>query len=65
MTSLIPPLMHAPTVHIGQGSYNVIERLIHLKILEPFGDSNYAQKYIYADYYALFDEGFAKMRSAK
>lgn len=43
-----------------QGAYNMIERLMELKILEPFGDSKYGQKYIYADYYALFDEDFAK-----
>jgi Fic family protein len=46
-----------------QGSYNTIERLVDLKILEPFGDSSYGQKYINADYYALFDEDFAKKRS--
>ncbi len=45
-----------------QGSYNTIERLIDLKILEPFGNTSYGQKYIYADYYALFDEEFAKKR---
>ncbi|MFH1089055.1 MAG: Fic family protein [Candidatus Uhrbacteria bacterium] len=40
------------------GAYRVIERLIDLKILKPFGPSGYAQKYIYADYYAIFDETF-------
>ncbi len=48
-----------------QGSYNSIERLIELKILEPFGDRSYGQKYIYADYYALFDEEFEKKRMSK
>lgn len=46
-----------------QGAYNMIERLMELKILEPFGDANYGQKYIYADYYELFDEDFAKKRA--
>lgn len=45
-----------------QGAYNMIERLMELKILEPFGNSTYGQKYIYADYYELFDEDFAKKR---
>jgi len=53
------------TSYSKQGSYNVIERLLELKILEPFGDANYGQKYIYADYYALFDEEFAKKRDAQ
>lgn len=47
-----------------QGSYNTIERLINLKILEPSGNTSYGQKYIYADYYALFDEEFAKKRNS-
>lgn len=50
------------TGYTKQGSYRVIERLISLKILEPFGDSSYGQKYIYVDYYALFDEEFAKKK---
>ncbi len=45
-----------------QGAYNMIERLMELKILEFFGDSKYGQKYIYADYYALFDEDFVRKR---
>ncbi|MEX0896201.1 MAG: Fic family protein [Patescibacteria group bacterium] len=45
-----------------QGAYNMIERLVKLKILEPFGDSEYGQKYIYADYYELFDDDFSKKR---
>lgn len=53
------------TGYSRQGSYNTIERLIDLKILEPFGDTSYGQKYIYADYYALFDEEFAKKRVTK
>lgn len=48
------------TGYSKQGSYKVIERLCKLKVLEPFGDSIYGQKYIYADYYALFDENFKK-----
>lgn len=48
-----------------QGAYNMIERLVKLKILEPFGDSKYDQKYIYARYYELFDEDFAKKRANK
>ncbi len=53
------------TGYSKQGSYNVIERLLELKILEPFGDAHYGQKYIYADYYALFDEEFAEKRDVK
>lgn len=52
------------TGYSRQGSYNTIERLIELEILEPFGDTAYSQKYIYADYYGLFDEEFAKKRSS-
>jgi len=53
------------TGYSKQGSYNVIEKLLELKILEPFGNSLYGQKYIYADYYELFDEEYAKQRSSK
>ena len=45
-----------------QGAYNVIERLKGLKILEPLGNTNYGQKYIYADYYKIFDETFRNTR---
>ena len=48
-----------------QGAYNVIERLKDLKILEPLGDADYGQKYIYADYYEIFDEAFRATRSKK
>lgn len=41
-----------------QGAYNVIDRLNGLKILVPLGDADYGQKYIYADYYEIFDEAF-------
>ena len=50
------------TGYTKQGSYRVIERLLGLKILEPLGDAAYGQKYIYADYYALFDEDFARKK---
>lgn len=45
-----------------QGAYNVIKRLGDLKILEPLGDASYDQKYIYADYYEIFDEAFKEGR---
>ena len=45
-----------------QGSYDMINRLIEMKILEPLGDANYGQKYIYADYYEVFDEVFKEHR---
>ncbi len=48
------------TGYSRQGAYNIIERLIELKILKQLGDTSYSQKYIYAAYYALFDEEFAK-----
>ncbi|MCD8563420.1 MAG: Fic family protein [Candidatus Pacebacteria bacterium] len=47
------------------GAYKVIERLRDLKILEPLGDADYDQKYVYADYYELFDEVFKEGRKKK
>lgn len=44
------------------GAYKVIERLKGLKILEPVGDIDYDQKYVYADYYEIFDETFRELR---
>jgi len=46
-----------------QGAYNVIERLIKLGILEPLGDASYGQKYVYADYYEIFDESYKDRRA--
>lgn len=48
-----------------QGAYNVINRLENLKILEPLGDAVYGQKYIYADYYEIFDDAFREARRRK
>jgi len=48
-----------------QGAYNMIERLQKLRILEPLGETEYAQKYIYADYYEIFDDGFRAHRAKK
>ena len=48
-----------------QGAYNVIKRLEHLKILEPLGGADYGQKYIYADYYQIFDDGFREARTTR
>lgn len=45
-----------------QGAYNVIKRLIELKILEPLRESTYDQKYVYADYYEIFDETYRDLR---
>ncbi len=45
------------------GAYKTIERLRDLKILEPLGDAQYGQKYIYADYYEIFDEEFRDARA--
>ena len=50
------------TKFTAQGAYNMIERLEKLKILEPLGDAAYGQKYIYADYYELFDDAFREAR---
>ena len=47
------------------GAYNVIERLKDLKILEPLGDTDYDQKYVYADYYEIFDDSFKEARMKK
>ena len=44
------------------GAYRVIDRLRELKILEPLGETKYGQKYIYADYYEIFDEDFKAFR---
>ncbi|MBI5412631.1 Fic family protein [Candidatus Peregrinibacteria bacterium] len=44
------------------GAYKIIERLKGLEILEPLGDAQYGQKYIYADYYEIFDDGFREAR---
>ncbi len=48
-----------------QGAYNMIERLKALGILEPLGDAEYGQKYIYADYYRLFDDTFNTTKVSK
>ena len=45
------------------GAYNVIERLKDLKILEPLDDADYGQKYVYADYYEIFDDAFRDVRA--
>ncbi len=45
-----------------QGAYNLIERLKKLKILEPLGETDYGQKYVYADYYEIFDDVFRAAR---
>lgn len=47
------------------GAYKVIERLRKLEILEPLGNADYGQKYIYASYYEIFDEGFHTTRKVK
>lgn len=48
-----------------QGAYNVITRLENLKIIEALGDAQYGQKYIYADYYEIFDDSFRDARVKK
>lgn len=45
-----------------QGAYNMIERLKNLEILEPLGNADYGQKYVYADYYEIFDDAFRDAR---
>jgi len=48
------------------GAYKMINRLVEMKILEVYGGKvAYGQKYIYADYYALFDEVYAEKRKKK
>ncbi len=47
------------------GAYKVIERLKDLKILESLGDADYDQKYVYADYYEIFDDSFREARNKK
>lgn len=47
------------------GAYKIIERLKDLGILEALGDSQYGQKYIYADYYEIFDDSFRDARAKK
>ncbi len=46
-----------------QGAYNVIERLKDLKILESLANADYGQKYVYADYYEIFDDAFRAART--
>jgi len=46
-----------------QGAYNMIKRLKDLKILELLGNAEYGQKYIYADYYEIFDDEFRDLRA--
>ena len=53
------------TGYTPQGAYNVIDRLMELKILEPLGRADYGQKYIYADYYEIFDDEYRKNRSGR
>jgi len=50
------------TKYSKQGAYNVIERLVKLGILEPLGSAEYGQKYIYADYYEIFDDSYRAKR---
>src|SRR3989338_5959637 len=50
------------TKFTAPGAYNVIERLKNLGILEPLGNAGYDQKYIYADYYEIFDDSFREAR---
>jgi Fic family protein len=45
-----------------QGAYNMIERLKRLGILDPLGKDDYGQKYVYADYYEIFDDAFRAAR---
>lgn len=45
------------------GAYQMIDRLNELKILEPLGNAEYGQKYIYADYFEIFDEAFRNARN--
>jgi Fic family protein len=53
------------TKFTAPGAYNVIERLKDLEILEPLGNTDYDQKYIYADYYEIFDDSFREARKQK
>lgn len=48
-----------------QGAYNMIERLKGLKILEPLGNAEYGQKYVYANYYEIFDDAFREARRSE
>jgi Fic family protein len=50
------------TGYSKQGSYRIIERLKGLKIIESLGTTEYGQKYVYADYYEIFDEAFKAAR---
>jgi hypothetical protein len=40
----------------------MVERLKELRILEPLGVADYSQKYVYGDYYKIFDEAFRQVR---
>lgn len=70
---IVRKLFGQPIVGVGEimkwtgftapGAYKIIERLKDLKILEPLGDAVYGQKYIYADYYEIFDDVFREARA--
>lgn len=53
------------TGYSKQGAYNIIDRLKNLGILEELGSVEYGQKYVYADYYELFDETFREVRKTR
>ncbi len=53
------------TGYSPQGAYNVIDRLVEIGILEPLGSTEYAQKYVYADYYEIFDDEYRLRRHKK
>jgi Fic family protein len=51
------------TGYTNPGAYKVIARMVSLGILEPLGSVEYGQKYVYADYYELFDDTYRKNRA--
>lgn len=46
--------------YTDRGAYNIIEKLLALGILLPYGDDNYGKKYIYKDYQTELDSNAGK-----
>ena len=48
------------TGYTDRGAYNIIEKLLALNILLPYGDDNYGKRYIYKDYQTELDSDAGK-----
>ena len=48
------------TGYTDRGAYNIVEKLLALNILLPYGDDNYGKRYIYKDYQTELDSDSGK-----